>query len=236
MNPMLYSEIAVISRDNDRRAKVAVDRNHMAFSAQAHLCPALAAEFIPSAFELPIVFLMENGLPAPVFVVGLQREQNLFVSPEGHWTGTYLPRYLERYPFILGELTAGQRVLALDARATNEDDGQALFDEDGEQTPYLKERLATVERYAADATRGEAFVARLRDLDLLRPTVVEVTIEGTTYGWKDLFVVDEQKLAALPDAALLELARTGQLALIHAHLMSLRNFETLRSRLATLVG
>jgi hypothetical protein len=49
-------------------------------------------------------------------------------------------------------------------------------------------------------------------------------------------VVDEQKLQSLDDAKLLDLARTGLLAWIHAHLMSLANVAVLADRLGAPAG
>jgi hypothetical protein len=45
--------------------------------------------------------------------------------------------------------------------------------------------------------------------------------------------VNREKLHALPDETLAELAKSGELELIYLHLNSVQNFESLRERLDT---
>lgn len=44
-------------------------------------------------------------------------------------------------------------------------------------------------------------------------------------------MIDEQRLATLPDEAVLELHRSGLMALIHAHRVSMGHVQTLAARL-----
>ena len=62
-------------------------------------------------------------------------------------------------------------------------------------------------------------------LEVSRPEQSPLVLQGFS-------VIDEQKLQQLDDASLLDLARSGLLAWVHAHLMSLRNVSLLADRLA----
>lgn len=231
MNPLFYTDITLVSRENDRERRVLRGIDRMGFCARSHLCPALAAEFVAAAGEFPIVFLRDGGRPTPVFLFGLEPGENLFVSPDHAWTGRHLPRYLDRYPFMLIELDGGTRALGLAAEAGSESDGEALFEAGGEPSALTTRALAVCESYARDAVLSDAFVDRIVALDLLRDISIEVTKGETRKGWSDLAIVDEARLATLGDEDLLRLARSGDLALIHAHLLSIRTFERLRDRL-----
>ena len=76
--------------------------------------------------------------------------------------------------------------------------------------------------------RTRLFVERLQALDLLIPRVLEVVRKDQAPTVLQGFsVVDEGRLLALGDTQLLELARSGFLAWIYAHLMSLGNVQEL---------
>ncbi|MDB5570531.1 MAG: hypothetical protein JWN93_1714 [Hyphomicrobiales bacterium] len=230
MLPLFYTDVAAIERSRDGARRVAYGPDRFGFCARSHLAPCLAVEFSAGAREYPIVFVMEQGKPTPVFLFGLRPGQNLMVSPEGGWLGAYLPRYLARYPFILAEIPEDRMILAIDQSAADDPSGNALFDETGEQSPFVTHMLALADAYARDARASDAFMARLVELDLLHPISVEIKAEGKSYGWSDLMAVDEARLAALPDDALLPLARNGYLAAIHSHLLSLQAFRDLQVR------
>lgn len=230
MLPLFYTDVAAIEKSRDGARKLAYGPKRFGFCARSHLVPCLAVEFSAGAREYPIVFVMEQGKPTPVFLFGLRPGQNLMVSPEGDWLGRYLPRYLARFPFIIAELPEDRMILAIDQSAADDADGTALFDETGEPSEFLNQMLALSDSYARDARTSDAFMARIVELDLLRAISVEVKTDGKSYGWSDLLAIDEGKLAALPDDALLSLARNGYLAAIHSHLLSLQSFRDLQAR------
>lgn len=230
MLPLFYKDVAAIEKSRDSARKLAHGPKRFGFCAGSHLAPCLAVEFSAGAREYPIVFIMEQGKPTPVFLFSLRPGQNLMVSPEGEWLGNYLPRYLARYPFIIAELPEDRMILAIEQSVADDPAGTALFDESGEPSAFLTQMLALSDSYARDARTSDAFMARIVELDLLRAISVEVKTDGKSYGWSDLFAIDEGKLSALPDDALLSLARNGYLAAIHSHLLSLQAFSALQTR------
>jgi hypothetical protein len=63
---------------------------------------------------------------------------------------------------------------------------------------------------------------------LLKPIEAQVNMnDGRDYSLRGMLVIDEQKLAQLPDVDIVKLFRSGALAQIHAHLLSLRNLGIL---------
>nr|WP_286180956.1 SapC family protein [Leptothrix sp. C29] len=69
-------------------------------------------------------------------------------------------------------------------------------------------------------------------LDLLRGGEIRGEIAGgRRLNATGFFMIDEQRLATLPDEAVLELHRSGLMALIHAHRVSMGHVQTLAARL-----
>ncbi|MEP6906951.1 MAG: SapC family protein, partial [Pseudoxanthomonas sp.] len=166
---------------------------------------------------------------------GLRSRENLFVDDEGRWSGTYVPAFVRRYPFVLAELPGQNVGVCIDEAFTglNEREGEALFDAQGSNTPFLQNAMDFLQQYQREYVRTEAFCRRLQDAGLLREMNAKADlVDGRSFTVGSLLVVDEPKLMALPDATVLSLFRTGEIHLISMHLMSLSNMQGLVERVA----
>src|SRR5690348_1672136 len=108
VNPLFYERIVPLDSAAHRTLKVGPAANPYAFAREANLIPALIEEFSAAAPFMPIAFLPGAEKPAAVFVTGLKPGQNLFVKTDGQWAAGYLPAYLRRCPFIMGDVPDGQ--------------------------------------------------------------------------------------------------------------------------------
>jgi len=231
--PLFYSSIAVIDRNTHRQARIAPAEKPYAFAAATHVLPALMPEFALGCRDMPILFLEENGSVSPLFMVGMHPGENCLVDGEGRWRGQHAPAYLRRYPFIGGEVSAEQHVVCIDGgfAGLQSEGGERLFQDDGEPAEALQRVVAFVAEYAEAAERTAAFTRTLKTLDLLQTINVEIrSVDGARSSFSGFSAVDAQRLDALPDEAWLELRRSGYLAPIHAHLISLTNFALLGER------
>ncbi len=206
------------------------------FSTQTNSIPLAAVEFFDTAREYPIAFTgQEGGALFPIALLGVRQNENLFVGADGRWEGRYIPAFVRRYPFVLAEKQdADDFNVYLDEAYAGFGavDGERLFTDAGEQTPFLKQALEFLSNYQGEIRRTRLFVERLQALELLIPRVLEVVRNSQPpMVLQGFSVVDEQRLMALSDAQLIELARSGFLAWIYAHLMSLGNVSGLAERL-----
>jgi hypothetical protein len=113
-NPLFYNKVVPLNTHAHRGLRLAAVGRPFGFAASANLIPALLEEFSAAAPFMPIAFLPGAQNPAPVFVTGLRPGQNLFVGTDGKWADGYLPAYLRRYPFIMGDVPQGDPILCID--------------------------------------------------------------------------------------------------------------------------
>lgn len=66
-------------------------------------------------------------------------------------------------------------------------------------------------------------------LDLIQPSTVTISKGGKSYKVDGFQIISEEKLRALPDDILAELARRGVLTIYAAHHLSLTNFSNFGS-------
>jgi len=200
--------------------------------------PLSYTEFAVACRDYPIAFIGGDGNFIAMAVLGMENQQNLFVTPDGGWeTGIYLPAYVRRYPFCMTRVTVDgreqpERVACVEKRAIN-DKGEALYDAKGEPLPVWDERRKLLFEYEADLVRSEEMSRTLAGLGLLETfTMQAVPNQGEPLAMTGMYRVAEQKLAELAPDALKDLAQKGILARVYAHLISLSNFGRLLDRRA----
>jgi hypothetical protein len=240
MNNSLHRNPLALDREQHRALKV--DRAALAdFTPMARLNSYLlnAVEFGDACKEYPIVFVRVGAQPqggklevAPVAVFGLSQGENLFID-SGRWTSDYVPAQLRAYPFAMARLEKDQYVVCIDQdfRGLSKETGMALFDDDGNPSSYLAGMQQYLEKLETELQRTRGMCQRLVELELLQDMKFEATLpDGNKLTVDGFLALNEQKLAALPDATVLELHRNGMLALIHAQQVSMGNMRRLLDR------
>jgi hypothetical protein len=232
MTTMLFYENPVaLNRDQHRKLKLVRQRGQLGFARVTNSVPLAASEIGEAMKDYPVVFVSgPNGQYSLAGLLGLHNNENLFIDADNNWKAdTYVPAFVRRYPFVPAEDPKGQLTLCVDRDFTglSETEGEPLFDEEGRETQLLQDAVEFLKRFHAEMQRTRTFCERLAALDLLVSRTIQVTRDGKQETLQGLSMVDEQKLRELNDAQVLELFRNGYLALIHAHLYSLRNVERL---------
>lgn len=230
-----YDKPVLLDREKHRQRKVRPS-NSFAFARKANSLFIAGAEFAEACKEYAIVFTRSgNGKVVPVVMLGLRARENLFVGAGDAWTGRYVPAFVRRYPFVLAQLPGQAMGVCIDEAyaGLNDQDGEALFDAKGGNTPFLQNALDFLEQYQREYLRTEAFCQRLEQAGLLMEMNARADlVDGRSFTVASLLVVDEKKLMALPDAVALSLFRTGELHLVSMHLMSLSNMKALVDKMA----
>lgn len=212
-----------------------------AFAAGVNAVPLTAIEIPAAASEYAIVFTGAGEDVMPVAVLGVRRDQNLYVSADARWQAKYVPAFIRRYPFVFAT-SADKQTLTLCIDETHpgfnsEGRGERLFAEDGKPTPYAERVLDFLKEYQAHFERTRHFGRRLRDLGLLEPMEAVVTLPGgEKVPMNGFFGVSREKLRALEGADLAALAKTDELELVYLHLASLRNFNDVKDRFVGALG
>jgi hypothetical protein len=208
--------------------------NPYAFTARTHLVPVTVTEFGPAALCYPIIFIGPEK--TPVAVMGVNADENLFVDEKGAYApDAYLPAYIRRYPFVLANDAAAQRmVVCIDSKAPMVGENpDAPFFENGEPSAYTKGAIDFCNNFEQEAQRTLSFVNLLKELDLFEEKTATYTppLPNGQPGQPQTIAVyqgvSEAKLNALPPEKLKELSSNGALSQVYAHLISLFGWDRL---------
>ena len=221
--PFGYDEIVPLEKHH--RVLMMPSGTTPAFCRRINALAVSAGEFVIAARDYPIVFARNDQGFAPVIVLGLEPDVNLFVDDAGDWDRTcYLPAYVRRFPFCL----ANERVVCV-VRSYIDAGGVPLYHAWGAPTPRWQAAQQLLAGFEADLARTTQMCAALARLDLLEPFSMQVT-DAPHVQVGGMARVAEPRLRALAADGLKALVDPGFLGLVYAHLHSLENFSRLAAR------
>ena len=241
-NPALYGNLVPLDREVHKNLRLNTDLPIVPRVADQNSLFLAVVEFAEACKEYPIVFVRVGEVPtdgklqavAPLAVLGLKPGSNLFVK-DGKWTGFYVPAFLRRYPFAMARIQENTDTVAVcydsEWAGFSETEGSSLFAADGQPTEFLLNAKNFLESFEQEAERTRQMCLQLAEMDLLQDMRFEATLpNGEKLDVEGFLTVDEKKLEELPDDKVLQLHRSGLLALLQMHRVSMGNMSKLANQ------
>lgn len=236
---VFYENPVAVDRNTHKNLRIKLQAGDCSFAAHTNSVFLAAREFGLAAIHHPIVFVgdQEKGAMVAAALLGLRDAENLHVDANGRWDAeVYAPAFVRRYPFVLAEDGQDEQLtVCVDSAFSglNESEGEALFDAQGQETPYLKGVIDFMRQYRREMLLCNKLVRELFDAGLLVARAIDVEMPGGQKRKLDGFmVVDEEKLNRLDHEQIGKLHASGALPLAYAHLVSISNLSRLVGRLS----
>ncbi len=206
------------------------------FTQGVNAVPVNMVEMTQICCYYPIAFSPDQNA-TPVAILGLRDNENLFLNDENEWlSGSYIPAYVRRYPFIFSEVPNSEQLTLCidDTKDIVEKNGeQKFFNEDGKPSQLSVNALEFCKSYHAAAQETIKFGKALSELGLLTQKEVQINVSGNRrINFSGFQIIDEKKFAALDDAAFAQLRKDGWLPFIYAHLISGSQWQRLSGLLS----
>src|SRR5687768_10411334 len=180
-----------------------ITRHGAEFGDAVNQVMVFPTEFESVQREYPIVFRRDaEGALRPVALLGLTRDENLFLDGEGEWRAGYVPALLQRGPFSIAapDTRDGEPMIRIDLAdpRTSRSEGTPIFLPHGGNSPYLEKVTDVLRTIYIGHHLLEAMVAKFESARLLRPVNLEARVsEDEVYAVSDVLVIDRERLAAL---------------------------------------
>lgn len=199
------------------------------FAKQGAL-PLLLSELPHSLASFPIAFIPSSNQQDDVTfeivaLTSFKPENNLFISPKGHWLGGYQPAVLRSYPFRLIEDSQTQRqVLCID-KATDLTPAETetttrFFTEEGELSKELKQIVTFLQHCERSRKQTKIAVHQLEAHGLIQPWPIKVQEGKETHAIEGLYRIKESALNSLTAESLKSLQESHALSVAYAQLFS----------------
>ncbi len=222
--------LVILHRQTHGHLRLQRDAADYGFARDSVTVALTAAEVPAACAEYPCVMARQtNGTLSLLAVTGLQAGHNLFVDSDGAWLGQYLPSTLATWPFrLVRESDDGNFLVAVMPDALNTSVGDPLFNADGQESPWLLERLRLLTETDAGMKETAEQLALLDAANVLTERSMQAVLaDGRDLELNGFLTIDEARLQALPEKTVHELHTRGALALAYLHLLSLRRFRHL---------
>ncbi len=233
-NVMFYEKPVPLNREAHAKHGVKAVDKPFEFMADQHFLPLTAPEFGAAAASYPIIFAGEER--TPLAVMGIRQKENLFVTEGQFAQDFYMPSFARRYPFVLAGDQANDRfVVCVDEAAecvTDKAPQQKFFD-GSDTSAFTTEAFEFLQSYERDRQATSAMVEEFKTLDLFEAKEMNFqgqNADGTPAPQQkiaDYFAISEAKMRELPAKKIKDLHDRGFLAVAHAHLVSLGNWQRL---------
>ena len=202
----------------------------LAEAARLNMVPVVLGEFLKLCVQYPIV-LTKNGSTGQftcAALFGFEKGENLFWKRD-RWDALYVPLQISRQPFFLG----GENLVCIDTMhpAVSQTQGEAIFDEHGAETAYLKQAKQMLAALLEGEEQTNALIRKLLALELVRPMRLEIEFANhQKTRVEGLYTIDEERLKTAAAATIAELHSLAYLAPIYTMLASLGHIYSLVQR------
>ena len=232
---LFYDQVVHVS--SQRHRDLSIERVDFGFAAKVNSVPLTAVEIPLAAREYTIVFAGQDEAVAPVVVLGVADAQNLYLDENKAWKADYSPAFVRRYPFVFSQNEdASQFTLCVDetwAGCNREGRGQRLFDDQGNQTPYLQNMLKFLSDYQTQFVRTQAYCKKLKELNLLEPMQAQLVLPGGEKRSLGGFLgASRARIKTLNAEKVAELVKSDELELTYLQMASLNNLGSVVNRAA----
>ena len=185
----------------------------------------------------PILFTKDTntgGFFAAV-ILGFEADQNLFLKND-EWDAPYVPMLAKRQPFLIATGNENEDKppvvsLDLDHPRVSQDEGEPLFNDDGEPTEFLKQRIGLLDQLHRGLQHGNGFIEALVQHELLEQITVDIAfINGEKKSLQGFYSIAEEKLYQLKGDALESLNQAGYLQPVFMAVASLSRVRDIIER------
>ncbi|MEL7185489.1 MAG: SapC family protein, partial [Pseudomonadota bacterium] len=167
--------------------------------------------------------------------LGFEPDQNLFLSGDS-WDASYVPAIAQRQPFLIATGKEGgddAPVVSVDMShpRAGKDDGELLFDDNGEPTEFLHQKVAVLEKLHRGLQHSVGFIDALLEHELLEQITFDLTfVNGDTKSLQGFYSIAEERLYQLKGDALESLNQAGYLQPVFMAVASLSRLSGLIER------
>jgi len=185
----------------------------------------------------PILFTKDpnTGGFVAAAMLGLEAGQNLFLQ-DTHWDATYVPVMVQRQPFLIATSKEGGGKppvvsLDLDHPRVGRDEGEALFDSQGEPSEFLKQKIGLLDQLHRGLQHGSGFIEALLKHQLLVQVVLDLAFaDGGKKTLQGYYCIAEERLYQLKGDVLESLNEAGYLQPVFMAVASLSRVRDLIER------
>lgn len=217
----IFKKAVALDSQTHRNIKVKMPQNY-SFSENLEIVPLTYSEILSATMYYPVIFGIQDNAVFPFAIVGINNK-NVFLNKDGGWKVEAVPNVCKHYPF--GVLKEGNSYTIVFDEIFTSEDGERLFDDDGNLTEFFEKVKRALTELARDFHDAEQCAKELYESGHLKPLNLDIQIKAGKMELRNMLMVNIEQLSRLQPEKLYTLNSKGYLLILHAHYLSLRNFK-----------
>jgi len=176
----------------------------------------------------PIAFLKSDKTFTPIAILGIKRDQNLFVDDKGQWLFGYIPVLFRTYPIILIPQSDGKSGIGFidDSDLIGDDkDMIPFFSKDGDISIELNEIVDTGQISYSSRFDSFKISEALAKYELYEKWPLSAKLNDKNVDVSGLWRINQKALKNLNGEVLYELNKMNALTVIYSQLLSMQNLQ-----------
>ncbi len=230
------SQYEILDKDKHRQVRVRTGYG-AALGDAAMYVMTYPMEFRDIQSCYPILFTKDpnTGGFFAVALLGVEADQNLFLQ-DGGWDASYVPAMVQRQPFLIATGGDGDNQnpvvsLDLDHPRVSNDDGEALFDDQGNTSDFLNQKISLLDKIHRGLQHGVGFIDTLLKHELLEEITLDIAFnDGSKRSVQGFYCIAEERLYQLQGEVLEALNNAGYLQPVFMAVASLSRMRDVFER------
>jgi len=230
------SQYEVLNKDKHRQLRIKTGYGAALGDAVMYIM-TYPMEFRDIQSCYPILFTKDpsTGGFFAAAVLGFEADQNLFLQDDG-WDAAYIPAMVQRQPFLIA--TGGDdddrppvASLDLDHPRVSQDEGEVLFDVEGDSTDFLNQKIVLLEKLHRGLQHSSGFIDTLLQHELLEQITLDIAFnDGAKKSVEGFYSIAEERLYQLKGDVLESLNQAGYLQPVFMAVASLSRMRDIIER------
>jgi len=230
------SQYEVLNKEKHRHLRIRTGYGAALGDAVMHVM-TYPLEFRDIQSCYPILFTKDSNTGGffAAAVMGFESDQNLFLQDSG-WDASYIPAMIQRQPFLIATGGDGDNKtpvvsLDLDHPRVSQDEGEVMFDADGESTEVLNQKIALLDKLHRGLQHSNGFIDALLQHELLEQITLDIAFnDGSKKSVQRYYSIAEERLYQLKGDVLESLNQAGYLQAVYMAVASLSRMRDIIER------
>ncbi len=219
-----FRSAIILDEKEHRHIRVKMPKD-MKFMEKVEIVPLGFSEIIPASLFYPVMFGMQQGDIFPFAVVGAYK-RSFYLAEDGSWKVSVIPRMCKVYPF--GVFQQGEEFLIVVDEPWISSDGEPIFDDLGNETPFFKGIRKELTELVKDLWKAMEFSQELYKSGCLKSINIDIETDLGSFSFKNVLIANIESLYKIQPEKLYYLNVNGYLPILYAVYYSVRNFELLK--------
>ncbi|MFN3505478.1 MAG: SapC family protein [Caldimicrobium sp.] len=221
-----FKNPVILDKDLHRNLAIKEPVNFF-FAKETEIIPVGFSQLLEVSMYYPVFFGLVDTNLMPFCALGINKK-NVYLNEAGFFRVEVIPQAIQNYPFgiVKKEEEGKEEWVVIVDEACRDDKGKRLFDDNGNETEYLKAVKERLTHLAIDLQKAQDFARELYEARLLQHLPeFNISLKIGTCKLKNILIGNAEGFKNLSPEKLYFYNTIGYIPIFYSIYLSIRNFK-----------